>query len=120
LAASILHGTAYTHFLSIQQHRSFLEDHSYLCADVIENDSTQCKCTKTDVLDLAKNSQILPIPCAQQKSLVSFHGALLTFSAVAFSLLLGMLVICVILLPQFLKLQVTESFVLLLCSSRVV
>ena len=113
LAGSILHGTAYTHFLSIQQHRQVLEEQSYLCADDIQDDGTQCKCTKTG-LNRQTNIKLLTAPCGQQRSLVSFHGALLTFSAVAFSLLLGILVICVILLPQFLKLQVNESFVVVL------
>ena len=117
LAGSILHGTAYTHFLSIREHRLFLEERSYLCADNIQDDSTQCKCTKTE-FNRETSSELLPVPCAQQRSLIGFHGALLTFSAVTFSLLLGILVICVILLPQFLKLQVNESFVC--CSPSVV
>ena len=110
LVSAILHGTAYSYFNALYQNRVFLEDHSYACGDGLKDASTHCICSKPDKTALSANNINLPVSCAQQKSLFSHHGSLLAFSVIIFALLLGVLVICIIFLLNFFKLQVKLNF----------
>lgn len=111
VVSAVLHGAAYSHFISIHQHRLFLEDHGYKCSDFDSGAGFMCRCAKT-ALSRQTDYKNVPIPCSQQKDVSSYHGALLALSAVTFALLLMILVLCIFLLLRFFNLQVSE---LILC-----
>ncbi|XP_028398348.1 uncharacterized protein LOC114521964 isoform X2 [Dendronephthya gigantea] len=104
LVAVILHGTAYTHFVSKYQERLSLEDENYECEDV-PSQTIACHCTKKRNFNFDSSTKEFYVSCSQQKPLVDLHGALLAFCSVAFALLHGILVISVIFLLHCFELE---------------
>lgn len=102
MVATVLHGTAFTHFHSMYKELLYLEGRSYQCSDIALY-TTRCQCTPVG----SSANVVLSVPCREQKYLVGLHGALLTFSAIAFALQFVVFAIGILFMLKCYKLQVT-------------